>query len=136
MKQAISRPVSGLVLVALFVAITAAAIASSGMITGHVGGGAATVPPKLTAMVSASGRVALTDRNGRTVTRLRRGWYTLVVRVESSRADFHVSGPGLHRTTLAHFTGEALWGIRLVKGTYRYYSDHSVRATMHLVSVY
>jgi hypothetical protein len=56
--------------------------------------------------------------------------------VDSSRADFHVSGPGLHRTTRAHFTGEALWGIRLLKGTYRYYSDRSVRATTHFVSVY
>jgi hypothetical protein len=136
MKQAISRPLSGLVLIALFVAITAGAIASSGMISGHAGGGAATVPPKLMAMVSASGRVALTDRNGQAVTRLRRGWYTLLVRVDSSRADFHVSGPGLHRTTRAHFTGEALWGIRLLKGTYRYYSDRSVRATTHFVSVY
>jgi hypothetical protein len=47
-----------------------------------------------------------------------------------------VSGPGVHRTTLAHFTGEALWGIHLLKGTYRCYNDHSVRATTHFVSVY
>jgi hypothetical protein len=32
--------------------------------------------------------------------------------------------------------GEALWGIRLRKGTYRYYNDHNVRATTHLISVY
>lgn len=42
----------------------------------------------------------------------------------------------MHRTTLAHFTGEALWGIHLLKGTYRCYNDHSVRATTHFVSVY
>jgi hypothetical protein len=42
----------------------------------------------------------------------------------------------VHRATLARFTGEALWGIHFLKGTYRYYNDHSVRATLHLVSVY
>jgi hypothetical protein len=78
----------------------------------------------------------MTERNGHTVTRLRSGWYTLLVRVTSSAADFHLSGPAVHRVTLAHFTGEALWGIRLLRGKYRYYSDHNVRATTHVISVY
>jgi hypothetical protein len=119
MKPAISRSAPSAVVIALFFAITAAAIAAYATPSGPAGARRATAPPKLTASISASGQVALTDRNGHAVARLRRGWYTLLVRVESSRADFHMSGPAVHRATRARFTGEALWGIHFLKGAYR-----------------
>jgi len=97
-----------------------------------------TAPPKLIATVTASGQVTLTAPNGHPVTRLPSGWYTVLVRVNSSNADFHLTGPTVRQTTRTHFTGEALWGVHFIVGTYRYENAHSgsSHATMHLISVY
>jgi len=98
----------------------------------------ATPPAKLTAMVSASGEVTLTASDGRAVTRLPSGRYTVLVNVNSSDADFHLTGPSVNHATRADFTGVALWGVRFVKGTYRYMNDRDARgaAAAHVVSVY
>jgi hypothetical protein len=135
MKPAVSRSASCVASVRLF-AVAAVAIGACAMATAPADARGPTAPPKLTATVGASGQVGLTDRNGHAVTRLRRGWYTLLVRVNSGRADFRLSGPGVNRATRTHFTGEALWGIHFLRGTYRYYNDHSVRAATRVVSVY
>jgi hypothetical protein len=76
MKPPISRSGACAVLIALFFAMPAAAIPPYATATGPAGARRATAPPTLTASVSASGQVALTDRSGRAVTRLRRGWYS------------------------------------------------------------
>jgi hypothetical protein len=96
-----------------------------------------TAPPKLVATVTASGEVTLTTPNGQAVTVLPSGWYTVHVRVNSSSANFCLTGPAVRQTTRAHFTGEAIWGVHFIKGTYRYESacGDSSRATTHVISV-
>ncbi len=93
---------------------------------------------KLMATVSASGRVTLTTPNGDAVTHLRNGRYEVLVTVSSPEAGFRLSGPGVQHTTSAGFTGLAIWGVRFVKGTYRYESRRGAvgRATAHVISVY
>jgi hypothetical protein len=91
------------------------------------------VPPKLTATVSGRGQVTLSS-DGRAVTRLRRGLYTVLVRVDSSDAGFRLTGPGVDHRTGPHFVGLALWGVHFVRGTYRYTDDRG--STGHVVSVY
>jgi hypothetical protein len=91
---------------------------------------------KLFATVSTTGEVTLTDSSGHTVTRLRSGWYSIFVTVNTAGADFHLSGPSVDSATKAKIPGVAIWGIHFPKGTYRYMNDHDARATTHVLSVY
>jgi hypothetical protein len=80
--------------------------------------------------------VTLADSGGHTITRLRSGWYTIFVTVNTASADFHLTGPSVDSATKAKIPGVALWGIHFLKGTYRYMNDHEARATTHVLSVY
>ena len=92
---------------------------------------------KLLATVSTTGgQVTLTDSGGRTVTRLRSGWYSIFVTVNAAGADFHLTGPSVDSATKAKIPGVAIWGIHFPKGTYRYMNDRDARATTHVLSVY
>ncbi|HTA98268.1 MAG TPA: hypothetical protein VK730_11580 [Solirubrobacteraceae bacterium] len=92
---------------------------------------------KLLATVSTTGGEAtLADSGGRTITSLRSGWYTILVTVNAAGADFHLAGPSVDSATKAKVPGVALWGIHLLKGTYRYMNDHDARTTTHVLSVY
>ena len=97
-----------------------------------------TAPGELTATVSASGQVTLTSPSGAAVARLPSGRYTLQVTVNSSTADFNLTGPALHQATTPHFVGIALWGVDFVNGTYHYGNDSSAsgRAATHAFTVY
>jgi hypothetical protein len=101
---------------------------------------AATAPTpsnKLLATVSTTGaEVTLTDSSGHALRRLRRGWYTIFVTVNAAGADFHLNGPSVNSDTKSKVPGVALWGIHLLKGTYRYMNDHDARTTTHVLSVY
>jgi hypothetical protein len=92
---------------------------------------------KLLATVSTTGGEAtLTDSGGHIITRLRSGWYTIFVTVNAAGADFHLTGPSVDSATKAKVPGVALWGVHLLKGTYRYMNDHDAPATTHVLSVY
>jgi hypothetical protein len=80
--------------------------------------------------------VNLTASDGRTVTRLRSGWYTIFVTVNATGADFHLTGPSVDSATKAKVPGVAVWGIHLLKGTYRYMNDRDARAATRVLSVY
>jgi hypothetical protein len=100
------------------------------------GAGAEATPTKLLARVETSGQVALTTSAGRAITHLRSGWYTIFVTVNAAGADFHLAGPSVDSATKAKIPGVALWGIHLLKGTYRYMNDRDARATTHVLSVH
>lgn len=92
---------------------------------------------KLLATVSTTGgEVTLTDSGGRTITRLRSGWYTIFVTVNAAGADFHLTGPSVDSATKAKIPDVTLWGVHLLKGTYRYMNDRDARATTHVLAVY
>jgi hypothetical protein len=64
------------------------------------------------------------------------GWYSVLVRVNSTHEDFHLVGPNVDRTTTGNMPSLTLWGIQFVKGTYRYMNDRDTRAAARVFSVY
>jgi hypothetical protein len=97
---------------------------------------AASPPTKLNATVGVEGQVTLTTPNGHAITRLPNGFYTILVRVNSTAADFHLTGPNVQRATREHVASLAIWGVQLLKGTYHYLNDLDPRATTHVITVY
>ena len=82
--------------------------------------GAAT--PKLTGSVSDPLNISLTA-GGKKVTSLKAGRYTIVVKDTASDHNFHLTGPGVNKTTSVAGKGTFTWKVALKKGTYRFVCD-------------
>ena len=66
--------------------------------------------------------------DGKAVTRLPHGKYTIVVTDNSKSTGFKLTGPGVHKQTSVKGTGRSTWTLTLKKGTYVYGSSaHSKR---------
>jgi len=63
--------------------------------------------------------------DGKVVTKLRAGKYTVAVADKSTKDNFHLSGGGVDRSTSVAKKQNATWIIDLKKGVYRYSSDGS-----------
>ena len=63
--------------------------------------------------------------DGKVVTRLRAGNYTVAVADKSTKDNFHLSGAGLNKSTSVAKQENATWILNLKKGVYRYSSDGS-----------
>ena len=87
--------------------------------------GAATVGAantKLVASVSDPLNISLTQ-GGKKVTHLKAGAYTIVVKDSASDHDFHLTGPGVDKTTTVGGKGTFTWKVTLKPGTYTYVCD-------------
>jgi plastocyanin len=87
--------------------------------------GAATVgaaTPKLIGSVSDPLNISLTQ-GGKKVTHLKAGAYVVVVQDKASDHDFHLTGPGVDKTTTVGGKGTFTWKVTLKKGTYTYVCD-------------
>ena len=51
------------------------------------------------------------------------GSYVITIRDLSSIHDFHLTGPGINKTTSVPATGTTKWTVKLKKGTYRFVCD-------------
>ncbi len=78
--------------------------------------------PKLQAQVSDPVSISL-KLGGKPVTTLKAGAYTIVVRDTASDHDFHLTGPGVNKTTTVGGIGTQIWHVILRKGTYKYVCD-------------
>jgi hypothetical protein len=96
----------------------AAAIAVAAILAGN--GGAAI--PKLQGSVSDPVNISLTF-GGKKISSLKAGKYTVVVKDTAGDHDFHLTGPGLNRSTTTGGTGTWTWNVTLRKGTYTYVCD-------------
>jgi plastocyanin len=93
--------------------VTAAAFAANA--------GAAT--PKLTASVSDPVNISLKSGTKK-VTSLKAGKYTIVVKDTASDHNFHLTGPGLNKTTSVAGKGTFTWTVTFKAGkTYKYVCD-------------
>jgi len=63
--------------------------------------------------------------DGKVVTRLRAGNYTVAVADKSTKDNFHLQGAGLSKSTSVPKQEAATWIVTLKKGVYRYSSDGS-----------
>ncbi len=66
--------------------------------------------------------ISLTN-DGAAVKTLKPGAYKITVNDKSSIHDFHLTGPGVDKTTDVAFTGTVSWTVKLSKGAYTYTCD-------------
>jgi plastocyanin len=60
---------------------------------------------------------------GSKVTSLKAGKYKFVIKDMSNIHNFHLSGPGINKTTGVGSTGTSTWTLTLKKGAYKYICD-------------
>jgi hypothetical protein len=61
--------------------------------------------------------------------RLDPGTYLLIVKDKSKTLNFHLTGPGVNKSTNVKKTGTTRWTIKLAPGTYTYKTDVGSKAT-------
>jgi plastocyanin len=76
----------------------------------------------LTGTVGPGFSISLTS-GGKKVTKLKAGTYTIKISDKSNIHDFHLSGPGLNKTTSVGGTGAQTWTVKLKAGKYHYQCD-------------
>jgi hypothetical protein len=86
------------------------------------GGAQAKTHVRLTATVGPGFTITLT-RAGKTLRSLKRGTYVFKVSDLASNHNFHLTGPGVDKTTSVSGTGTTTWTVTLKKGTYTYVCD-------------
>jgi plastocyanin len=84
--------------------------------TGHGG-------KKLEGTVGPSFDISLTDSSGKAVTTLAAGTYTIVVDDQANIHNFHLTGPGVDKSTDIGGTGKETWTVDLKAGQYHYQCD-------------
>jgi plastocyanin len=62
-------------------------------------------------------------KGGKKVTQLKAGTYVFKINDKSSQHNFHLTGPGVNKTTSVGGTGTKTWTVKLKKGTYKYVCD-------------
>ena len=86
--------------------------------------------PKLFAKVGPGFDITLRTATGAKVTRLKAGTYTIVVtdRSGDDMHNFHLTGPGVSKSTSVPFVGRRVWTVTFRRGaTYRFVCDpHSL----------
>ena len=78
--------------------------------------------PKLVAVVGPGFNITLT-KGGKKVNALMHGSYTIVVSDKSSIHNFHLTGPGVNRSTSISGTGDDSWTVTFSPGTYKFVCD-------------
>jgi plastocyanin len=78
--------------------------------------------PKVNGTVGPGFTITLT-KGGKKVTTLKAGKYTFVIADKSSIHNFHLTGPGVNKSTSVGKTGNSTWTVTLKKGTYKYVCD-------------
>ncbi|MGI8420755.1 MAG: plastocyanin/azurin family copper-binding protein [Gaiellaceae bacterium] len=69
-------------------------------------------------------------QGGKKVTALKAGSYTIKISDKSNIHNFHLSGPGLNKTTSVPKVYSTTWKVTLKKGTYKFVCDPHV-SIMH-----
>jgi plastocyanin len=78
--------------------------------------------PTLNGTVGPGFTITLTQ-GGKKVTKLKAGTYVFKVADKSGQHNFHLTGPGVNKSTSLGGQGTSTWKIRLKKGTYRFVCD-------------
>jgi plastocyanin len=60
---------------------------------------------------------------GKKVTKLKAGTYVFKIADKSGAHNFHLTGPGLNKSTSVGGTGTKAWTVKLKKGTYKFVCD-------------
>jgi hypothetical protein len=114
---------------ALLAALLVGLVASVATAAAYAHGSARSVP-RLTATVCCAQTISLVDAHGHVVHKLTHGTYSIVVHDKSTMHDFHLTGPGVNKSTSIGTTSSQTWRLKLKPGTYRYHCD-AHPSTMH-----
>ena len=95
------------------------------------GNARSTAAPKLTGVVGPGFTITLKSAAGKAVKTLKAGTYTIAVQDKASIHNFHLSGPGVNKSTTVSFTGNQTWTVKLKPGTYTYQCDPHASVGMH-----
>ena len=80
--------------------------------------------PRLVGSTGSDGAFHMTlTKGGKKVTKLKAGKYTIVVKDVAKTHNFHLTGPGVNKTTPVKGKGTFTWHLTLKKGTYKYVCD-------------
>ena len=77
----------------------------------------------LDASVGPGFEISLKDANGNDVTTLAAGTYTITVDDQSDIHDFHLTGPGVDKSTDVGSTGTETWTVTFKAGSYHFQCD-------------
>jgi plastocyanin len=80
-------------------------------------------PGVLIATVRANYTLDLKLPNGAKAAVLRAGTYSIEVRDQTKEHNFHLTGPGVNKTTAVAWVGTTKWTVDLKPGTYRFVCD-------------
>jgi plastocyanin len=87
-----------------------------------VAASASAATPKLTG-VDGPGFTITLKKGTSKVTSLKAGKYKIVINDQSNIHNFHLTGPGVNKTTGVGAQGTFTWTVTLKKGTYKYICD-------------
>jgi plastocyanin len=83
---------------------------------------ASAATPTLTA-IDGPGFTITLKQGTKKVSTLKAGKYKIVVKDLSNIHNFHLTGPGINKTTSVAAKGTSTWLVTLKKGTYKYVCD-------------
>src|SRR5947208_6989666 len=78
--------------------------------------------PTLTGTVGPGFTITLT-KGGKKVTKLKAGTYVFKIADKSGAHNFHLTGPGVNKSTSVGATGNKTWTVKLKKGSYKFVCD-------------
>jgi plastocyanin len=78
--------------------------------------------PTLVGTVGPGFTITLT-KGGKKVSKLTHGTYVFKISDKSSIHNFHLTGPGVNKSTSVGGTGSKTWKLTLKKGTYKFVCD-------------
>lgn len=100
----------------------ASVVMAAALGVGVTAAAAASRTPKLQASVADPAKIELTV-GGKAVKSLKAGKYTIVVKDTAADHNFHLTGPGVNKTTSVSGKGTYTWKVTLKKGTYKFVCD-------------
>ena len=78
--------------------------------------------PTLNGTVGPGFTITLTQ-GGKKVSKLKAGTYVFKIADKSTAHNFHLTGPGVNKTTSVGGQGTTTWKLKLKRGTYKYVCD-------------
>lgn len=97
--------------------------AATAFVLAPAGAPSVSADPELTGTVGPGFFIRLANPDGSIVTKLDPGTYDISVRDLAEEHNFHLSGPGVDRSTPVEQTANVTWTVTFVEGRYEYVCD-------------
>lgn len=68
-------------------------------------------------------KIEMTNSADRALKTVKAGTYRIKIEDKGSIHDFHLTGPGVNKSTGIAFVGDRTWTVKLKRGTYRFVCD-------------